>query len=69
MNESMFQRLQNSDSCVSLTLNYRMNSVITNLANGLTYNGELQVANENVAKQHLQLPSFDVRTLLTKIVI
>lgn len=60
MSESLFERLQTLHANVTLNLNYRMNKPITQLANGLTYNGELLTANDDVANSHLHLPKFNV---------
>lgn len=57
MNESLFDRLNKEQATIALNLNYRMNKPITNLANILTYNGELLIANDNVAKANLNLPN------------
>ncbi|KAL3284071.1 hypothetical protein HHI36_018239 [Cryptolaemus montrouzieri] len=56
MTETLFDRLQSLESTISLTLNYRMNKTITDLANSLTYNGELLVANESVGTSTLNIP-------------
>lgn len=37
-----------------------MNSSITQLANALTYKGELQIANETIANATLKIPNFHV---------
>lgn len=60
MSESLFDRLNKEEATIALNLNYRMNDPITNLANVLTYNGELLVANEVVAKATLKLPNYEV---------
>lgn len=57
MSESLFARLDSEASTVSLTLNYRMNQVITDLANGLTYEGKLLCGNEMIANATLQVTS------------
>lgn len=62
MSESLFERLQHSESNVVLNLNYRMNKEITRLANDFTYKGELLTATDEVANSHLTLPKLEVRT-------
>ncbi|KAI4471143.1 dna2/nam7 helicase family [Holotrichia oblita] len=57
LSESLFDRLQNPDATATLNLNYRMNSCITQLANSLTYKGELQIANETIANATLKIPN------------
>jgi DNA replication ATP-dependent helicase Dna2 len=57
MSESLFARLDSSDATVCLDVQYRMNQAITNVANGLTYNGQLKCGNEQVASATLQLPA------------
>lgn len=57
MEESLFERLSNKDNTITLTLNYRMNETITSIANKLTYNGDLLVGNEEVAKACLKIPN------------
>ncbi|XP_044269460.1 DNA replication ATP-dependent helicase/nuclease DNA2 isoform X2 [Tribolium madens] len=60
MSESLFERLEESEGTIALNLNYRMNKTITDLANTLTYQGQLQTANEEVANRVLKLPHFEV---------
>ncbi|XP_060534647.1 DNA replication ATP-dependent helicase/nuclease DNA2 isoform X2 [Cylas formicarius] len=60
MTESLFERLNNDESRITLNLNYRMNETITELANALTYNGELCVGAEHVAKATLKIPKPEV---------
>lgn len=55
--ESLFARLDLPDATAILSLQYRMNRVITKLANDLTYNGALKCANENIATATLKLKS------------
>ncbi|XP_066591181.1 DNA replication ATP-dependent helicase/nuclease DNA2 isoform X2 [Prorops nasuta] len=50
VNESLFARLDQPDNTVSLTLQYRMNKIIMDLANKLTYNNKLVCGNSNVEK-------------------
>lgn len=53
--ETLFIRLDSIESTSILTLQYRMNKIITKLANNLTYNGNLICANENIMKAQLNL--------------
>lgn len=55
--ESLFARLDLPGATVTLSLQYRMNKVITKLANDLTYNGALKCADETVANATLKLKS------------
>ncbi|XP_077301776.1 DNA replication helicase/nuclease 2 [Arctopsyche grandis] len=55
LDESLFSRLDGLNSTVSLTLQYRMNETITEVANRLTYNGQLKCANENVSNYTINL--------------
>lgn len=54
--ESLFQRLDNPQATVILSLQYRMNNTIAKLANNLTYNGDLKCANTTIASATMQLP-------------
>jgi DNA replication ATP-dependent helicase Dna2 len=60
MSESLFARLDSPKATVCLDLQYRMNQAITNVANGLTYGGQLKCGNEQVSSATLQLPAFHV---------
>ncbi|EEZ99558.2 DNA replication ATP-dependent helicase/nuclease DNA2-like Protein [Tribolium castaneum] len=60
MSESLFERLENSEGTITLNLNYRMNKTITELANALTYQGQLQTASEEVANRVLKLPKIEI---------
>ncbi|KAF4518553.1 hypothetical protein B566_EDAN004297 [Ephemera danica] len=58
MGETMFERLQScSEAIATLGLQYRMNRVLCELANNLTYDGLLRCANEDVANATLKLTS------------
>ncbi|XP_045462614.1 DNA replication ATP-dependent helicase/nuclease DNA2 [Harmonia axyridis] len=57
MAKSMFERLEGDEGTISLTMNYRMNKVITKLANDLTYNGNLLVADEKTGNATLCIPN------------
>ncbi|XP_018336778.1 DNA replication ATP-dependent helicase/nuclease DNA2 [Agrilus planipennis] len=59
LSESLFDCLQQPENLVKLTCNYRMNKRLTEVANILTYNGELEVANDDVGNGTLQLPKFE----------
>lgn len=50
MNQDIFSRLDTPNNTRILSLQYRMNDPIMELANQLTYNGELCAGNESVAK-------------------
>ena len=60
MSESLFARLDSPGATVCLDLQYRMNQAITDIANGLTYNGQLKCGSEQISLATLQLPSRDV---------
>lgn len=62
MEETLFERLSSScnDAVITLNLNYRMNKTITDLANILTYGGELQTASDIVANRCLHIPNVEV---------
>ncbi|SPP78040.1 blast:DNA replication ATP-dependent helicase/nuclease DNA2 [Drosophila guanche] len=47
---SLFDRLDSPDNTAVLSVQYRMNSTINRLANLLTYEGDLECANDSVAK-------------------
>ncbi|VEN40836.1 unnamed protein product [Callosobruchus maculatus] len=55
MSESLFERLYSKDACSVLNINYRMNKTITDLANAITYDGELKIGSEIVANATLKL--------------
>lgn len=57
--ESLFERLDNPESTFVLGLQYRMNRVITKLANNLTYGGELKCGTEDVEKASMQIPDME----------
>lgn len=62
--ESLFERLDSINNTVSLKLQYRMNKTIKDLANNLTYNGELKAGCESVenttfASQDMEIPPSD----------
>ncbi|KAF2883992.1 hypothetical protein ILUMI_22190 [Ignelater luminosus] len=56
LSESLFERLDNPKTTVTLCYNYRMNKPITAMANALTYNGQLLIANDEVGNATLTLP-------------
>jgi DNA replication ATP-dependent helicase Dna2 len=60
MSESLFARLDSPDATVCLDVQYRMNQAITDVANVITYNGQLKCANEQVSNATLQLPALHV---------
>ncbi|XP_058791831.1 DNA replication ATP-dependent helicase/nuclease DNA2-like [Phymastichus coffea] len=55
INESLFLRLDCENNTIALTLQYRMNSCIMNVANKLTYHDQLQVGNEEIEKAILPI--------------
>lgn len=58
MSESLFERLETTETTISLNLSYRMNAPITALANALMYKGELKTANDKVANATLNISGF-----------
>jgi superfamily I DNA and/or RNA helicase len=60
MSESLFARLDSPDATVCLDVQYRMNQAITDVANGIAYNGQLKCGNEQVSNATLQLPALHV---------
>lgn len=58
--ESLFKRLDCEAATAVLTLQYRMNRVITKLANSITYNGALLCATDAVASATLKMPQSSV---------
>ncbi|XP_055947558.1 DNA replication ATP-dependent helicase/nuclease DNA2-like [Argiope bruennichi] len=73
MQESLLERLSNSDNCMELIIQYRMNKEIMRFCNELTYNGVLQCGSEDIATTVLNLdgltnsmnstPSWIIQTL------
>lgn len=59
MSESLFERLENPEATIALNLNYRMNKTLTNLANILTYKGELKPASDVIADRVLKIPNIE----------
>lgn len=62
MSESLFQRLYREENSAVMNLNYRMNARITALANEITYNGELLIGSDDVAKATLKIPNKEVNS-------
>uniref|UniRef100_A0A182N8D9 DNA2/NAM7 helicase-like C-terminal domain-containing protein n=1 Tax=Anopheles dirus TaxID=7168 RepID=A0A182N8D9_9DIPT len=58
--KSLFHRLDQEGSYCILPTQYRMNRVITKLANDLTYDGKLVCGNDIVANATLRLPNMHV---------
>ena len=58
--ESLFERLDSPECTMVLGLQYRMNRVITKLANALTYEGQLKCANEEIEKASMKVPKLEV---------
>lgn len=59
-NESLFERLDSENATFILGLQYRMNRMIVKLANNLTYNGQLQCANDVVGKAKIEIPNMNL---------
>lgn len=55
MNESLFARLDSKNNTMTLTKQYRMNSVIMDVANRITYDNHLKVGNEIIANAVLSV--------------
>lgn len=66
MNKSLFEHLDNPLSTITLTLQYRMNKTVTNLANALTYKGQLLCADDSIAYAVLRLPKKERLLMLYK---
>lgn len=64
MNETMFSRLDSVNNTRTLKKQYRMNQKIMDLANKLTYNGELIIGNDQVANATLIFSNKKVSVLL-----
>lgn len=58
--ESLFERLDSPESTMVLGLQYRMNRVITKLANALTYEGQLKCGNDVVEKASMKVPKLEL---------
>lgn len=67
MNESLFARLDSKNNTVTLTKQYRMNQAIMNVANKLTYDNQLQVGNNSIAKSIMPVSNKTVRGVYWKI--
>lgn len=59
--QSLFNRLDSNEATSVLTMQYRMNRVITKLANDLTYQGLLKCATDKVALATMKLRDTNVR--------
>ncbi len=55
MDVSLFSHLQDEDNTLPLTVQYRMNSQIQKVANFMTYQGQLECGNDQVAEYQLDL--------------
>ncbi|CAH2986279.1 unnamed protein product [Chilo suppressalis] len=55
MEESLFHRLMIDEATSTLQLQYRMNRPLTNVANKVAYNGQLQCAGDKVADSRLDI--------------
>lgn len=60
MSESLFARLDSPDATVCLDVQYRMNQAITDVANGIAYDGQLKCGNEQVSNATLRLSALHV---------
>ena len=60
MNESLFARLDSKNNTMTLTMQYRMNSVIMDVANKITYNNQLKTGNEIIANAVLSVSNKSV---------
>ena len=80
MDQSLFSLLQTPENTVPLSLQYRMNQSIQDIANFMTYEGHLECGNDQVANQQtvlkvnapgdlLQWPSFFPREFRNKSVV
>lgn len=58
--ESLFERLDSPEATTVLGLQYRMNRIITKLANDLTYNGALKCADDEVEKAVMKVPNIEM---------
>ena len=59
MDISLFSHLQDQNNTLPLTLQYRMNTEIQEIANFMTYKGELECGNEQVGCKKVELPAED----------
>ena len=55
MDQSLFSLLQTPENTVPLSLQYRMNQSIQDIANFMTYEGHLECGNDQVANQQTTL--------------
>ena len=78
MDKSLFSLLQTPENTVPLSLQYRMNQTIQDIANYMTYDGHLECGNDQVANQQTVLrggdqlecwPSFFPREFRNKSVV
>lgn len=69
--ETLFSHLERDSNTVSLRFNYRMNKKLTELANKLTYNGELKCADETVSTKTITARQniFDGNESWTKLIL
>ena len=57
MDQSLFSLLEEQDNTIPLSVQYRMNQEICQLANFMTYQDQLECGNDEVANQRIDLDS------------
>ena len=55
MDQSLFSLLEDKDNTIPLSVQYRMNQDIQDLANHMTYQGQLECGNDEVANKHIDI--------------
>ena len=55
MDQSLFSHLQDDDNTIALSVQYRMNQCIQDLANFMTYEGQLECGSDEVAGKLVHL--------------
>ena len=55
MDKSLFSHLEDKDNTIALSVQYRMNETIQDLANFMTYDGQLECGSDEVAGQIVDL--------------
>ncbi|XP_015518231.1 DNA replication ATP-dependent helicase/nuclease DNA2 isoform X1 [Neodiprion lecontei] len=60
MDQSLFERLDNENNTVTLTLQYRMNQRIMSVANQITYKGQLTIGADDIGMATLHIPDKSV---------
>lgn len=64
LHQSLFSHLDRPGVSAELSVQYRMNKCITDLANGLTYEGKLECANDEVSQATIKLQQLQVGYLI-----